>query len=163
MGFNRNIQIIILSLIFILSSCNTSKKTGEGNQNPELSDDKNYVMTVLLEFLNKVENQVVVYDIITKEGLLKDANMNDVNLMDKYLSVFDYNDNTPRIKRTFPDPLNKVVEFVDANGNLGKKKVTLDSDVVPLRINYNKEISNLKIYEREGREWKLISSFLLNQ
>jgi hypothetical protein len=106
---------------------------------------------------------VSIYDTIIKEGFLKNGNTNDVNETHGYLFLIEYSDNTPRLKRSFPDPLNKVVEFVDANGNLGKKDVSLESEVVNLRLNYNKSISILKIYKRDDSDWSLISSFPLNQ
>ena len=150
-------------LIFFLASCHSSKKTKIENQNIEISDGKNYVMTVILEFHNTKESPVKIYDIITSEGFLKDGNVNNVNPAERYLSVFDFKDDTPRIKITFPDPLNKFVEFVDKDGNLGKKEINLETEVVSLRVNYSREISVLKIYEREESTWKLIASFPLNQ
>ena len=131
--------------------------------NNKYSDGKTYVMTVILEFHNREENPVRIFDIITKEGYLKDGNTMDVNPSNKYLTVFESRDQTPMVQRSFPDPLNKIVEYVDGNGNLAKKEISLDSDVVPLRLNYKKAISLLKIYERDDSDWKLIASFPLTQ
>ena len=163
MKFSHPSILLFAFSFLLLVGCNSTKKVTEESVPVTYSENVNYVMTILLEFFNRAEEPVKMYDTITKEGYLKNGNENDVNQTHRYMTVVEFSDNTPKIKRTFPDPLNKVVEFVDANGNLGKKEVSLDSEVVPIRMNYNTAVKDLKVYVQEDSNWSLIATFPLNQ
>ena len=160
----RWLPCFLLTAVLTLGACKSTKKAESGVSNSEINqsnEEISFVYTAIIE-LSDGGNQIDLYKGIKKEGIIKAFESESIQDDHEYLAVFLNSKTKKQVTLSFDDPLNKHVEFVDEDGNLGKKEVTLEKDAVALRINYFEGLDYLKISRREENEWKILSSIALN-
>ena len=156
----------LIFLILLLHACKTTTLVDDAEQDPlliEVDYGKPQIMTVILEFIldpDNVQDQIIMKHKIVSPGKLK-LDDHKLNIEDKYQLAF-VNKSGEEIKRiSISDPLRKDMEYSSEPGKLETKKVVLDKDAVPLRINFSADISHLKIYTQHNLELNLLMTFEL--